>query len=50
MLSNGIFGFLPIFTGEHISPGEPPESMSAISEILPFTHAIEAARELADGA
>ena len=36
--------------GREHSLGELPDWMSAISEVLPFTHAIEAARELADGA
>jgi ABC-2 type transport system permease protein len=50
VLSNVIFGFLLIFTGANVPLGELPDWMSAISEVLPFTHAIEAARKLADGA
>jgi ABC-2 type transport system permease protein len=50
VLSNILFGFLLIFTGANVPLGELPDWMSAISEVLPFTHAIEAARKLADGA
>ena len=50
VLSNVIFGFLLIFTGANVPLRELPDWMSAISEFLPFTHAIEAARKLADGA
>jgi ABC-2 type transport system permease protein len=50
VLSNVIFGFLLIFTGANVPLRELPDWMSAMSEGLPFTHAIEAARELADGA
>ncbi len=48
--SNVIFGFLLIFTGANVPLDELPGWMSAVSHGLPFTHAIEAARELADGA
>ncbi len=50
VLSNVIFGFLLIFTGANVPLGELPGWMSTMSQGLPFTHAIEAARELADGA
>src|SRR5688500_16324916 len=50
VLSNVIFGFLLIFTGANIPLSELPEWAGPISQALPFTHAIEAARELADGA
>jgi ABC-2 type transport system permease protein len=50
VLSNVIFGFLLIFTGANVPLDELPNWMSAISHGLPFTHAIAAARELADGA
>jgi ABC-2 type transport system permease protein len=50
MLSNVLFGFLLIFTGANVPLGELPGWMSTMSQGLPFTHAIEAARELADGA
>jgi ABC-2 type transport system permease protein len=50
VLSNAIFGFLLIFTGANIPLSELPGWMRAVSEAIPFTHSIEAARELADGA
>ena len=50
VLSNVIFGFLLIFTGANVPLDELPDAMQTLSGVLPFTHAIEAARELADGA
>jgi ABC-2 type transport system permease protein len=50
VLSNVIFGFLLIFTGANVPLDELPGWMSSISQYLPFTHAIAAARQLADGA
>jgi ABC-2 type transport system permease protein len=50
VLSNVIFGFLLIFTGANVPISDLPDWMQSISEVIPFTHAIEAARELADGA
>jgi ABC-2 type transport system permease protein len=50
VLSNAIFGFLLIFTGANIPLSELPDWMHAVSQLIPFTHSIEAARELADGA
>jgi ABC-2 type transport system permease protein len=50
VLSNVIFGFLLIFTGANIPISELPDWAQTMSDGLPFTHAIEAARELADGA
>ena len=49
MLSNVVFGILLIFTGANIPADRTPPWMDAIGACLPFTHAIEAARELADG-
>jgi ABC-2 type transport system permease protein len=49
VLSNILFGFLLIFTGANVPLDELPGWMRAISEVLPFTHGIEAARRLADG-
>jgi ABC-2 type transport system permease protein len=49
VLSNVVFGILLIFTGANIPPDRTPPWMDAIGACLPFTHAIEAARELADG-
>jgi ABC-2 type transport system permease protein len=50
VLSNVIFGFLLIFTGANVPLDELPDAMRTVSSGLPFTHAIAAARELADGA
>ena len=50
VLSNVIFGFLLIFTGANVPLSELPDWMATISGVLPFTHAIKAAREFADGA
>ena len=50
VLSNVIFGFLLIFTGANVPLSELPNWMSTAAQALPFTHAIKAARELADGA
>jgi len=50
VLSNAIFGFLLIFTGANIPLSELPDWMRAVSEVIPCTHSIQAARELADGA
>jgi ABC-2 type transport system permease protein len=50
VLSNVIFGFLLIFTGANVPLDQLPDVMQTVSGALPFTHAIKAARELADGA
>jgi ABC-2 type transport system permease protein len=50
VLTNVLFGFLLIFTGANVPLSDLPGWMQTISDGLPFTHAIEAARELADGA
>jgi ABC-2 type transport system permease protein len=50
VLSNAIFGFLLIFTGANIPLSELPDWMRTVSHGIPFTHSIDAARELADGA
>jgi ABC-2 type transport system permease protein len=50
VLSNVIFGFLLIFTGANVPLHDLPSWMSTVAQGLPFTHAIEAARQLADGA
>jgi ABC-2 type transport system permease protein len=50
VLTNILFGFLLIFTGANIPLADLPGWMQNVSDVLPFTHAIEAARELADGA
>ena len=50
MLSNVLFGFLLIFTGANVPLSDLPGWMQTVSQWIPFTHAIEAARELVDGA
>jgi ABC-2 type transport system permease protein len=47
---NVLFGLLLIFTGANVPIDQLPGWMQAISEHIPLTHGIEAARELADGA
>ena len=49
MLSNIIFGLLLVFTGANVPVDDLPGWMQIVSEGLPFTHGIEAARRLADG-
>ena len=49
VLSNVVFGLLLVFTGANVPLDRLPDWMAAISEGLPFTHAIAAARRLADG-
>ncbi len=49
VLSNIVFGLLLIFTGSNVPLDRLPGWMSAISEGLPFTHGIAAARRLANG-
>jgi len=49
-LANILFGILLVFTGANVPVDSLPGWMQAISTVLPFTHGIEAARELADGA
>jgi ABC-2 type transport system permease protein len=50
VLNNFIFGLLLIFTGANVAIDELPGWMQAISERVPLTHGIEAARRVADGA
>ena len=49
MLSNILFGLLLIFSGANVNLDTLPPWMAAISEGVPLTHGIEAARRLADG-
>jgi ABC-2 type transport system permease protein len=49
-LNNIVFGILLVFCGANVPLDELPGWMSTISEGLPITHGIEAARRLADGA
>lgn len=50
VLSNILFGILLVFCGANVPLDELPGWMRAVSEALPFTHGIAAARRLADGA
>ena len=50
VLSNVLFGVLLIFCGVNVSLDSLPGWMAAAGSWLPLTHAIEAAREVADGA
>jgi ABC-2 type transport system permease protein len=50
VLSNVFFGFLLIFTGANIPLADLPGWMRTVSDFIPFTHSIEAARRLVDGA
>jgi ABC-2 type transport system permease protein len=49
ILTNVLFGFLLIFTGANIPLDELPDWMHGVSQVIPFTNSIEAARELVDG-
>jgi ABC-2 type transport system permease protein len=49
VLNNVIFGLLLVFTGANVPIDEFPGWMQAISERIPLTHGIEAAREVAEG-
>jgi ABC-2 type transport system permease protein len=50
VLSNMIFGLLLVFTGANVPVEHLPGWMQTVSELFPFTHGIEAVRQLADGA
>ena len=50
VLSNILFGLLLVFSGANVPVDTLPDWMQPISAALPFTHGIEAARRLADGA
>jgi len=50
VLSNILFGILLVFSGANVPLDDLPGWMRTVSEVLPFTHGIQAARELADGA
>ena len=49
VLSNIIFGVLLVFSGSNVPIDQLPGWMQSVSEVIPFTHGIEAARRLADG-
>jgi ABC-2 type transport system permease protein len=50
VLNNVIFGLLLVFSGANVPIDEFPGWMQAISNAVPLTHGIEAAREVAEGA
>jgi ABC-2 type transport system permease protein len=50
VLNNVIFGLLLVFSGANVPIAEFPGWMQAISNSVPLTHGIEAAREVAEGA
>ena len=49
VLANILFGLLLVFTGANVPVDELPGWMQQVSQALPFTHGIEAARRLAGG-
>jgi ABC-2 type transport system permease protein len=49
VLDNVIFGLLLVFTGANVPIDEFPGWMQAISDRIPLTHGIEAARDVAQG-
>jgi ABC-2 type transport system permease protein len=49
VLSNILFGLLLIFTGANVPLDDLPAWMQSVAQVLPFTHAIEAARDVAAG-
>jgi len=49
VLANILFGLLLIFTGANVPLDTLPGWMQSVSTVLPFTHGIAAARDLADG-
>ncbi len=49
-LNNIVFGLLLVFTGANVALADLPGWMSTTAQGLPLTHAIEAARKLANGA
>jgi ABC-2 type transport system permease protein len=48
-LSNIVLGVLLVFTGVNVAVNVLPQWMQSVSSVLPMTHGIEAARELAGG-
>ncbi len=49
VLSNVLFGLLLIFSGANVNVDSLPALMRTISQGVPLTHGIKAARRLADG-
>ena len=50
VLGNVLFCLLLVFSGVNVAVEDLPSWMAAVAEWIPLTHAIEAARRLADGA
>ncbi|MGI8973731.1 MAG: ABC transporter permease [Gaiella sp.] len=50
VLANVMFGVLLVFTGANVPVDDLPGWMQVVSSVLPFTHGIEGARRIADGA
>ena len=50
VLSNVLFGILLVCTGANVPLDALPDWLATVAQGLPFTHGIEAARLLADGA
>jgi ABC-2 type transport system permease protein len=50
VMNNVLFGLLLVFTGANVAIAELPGWMQAISERVPLTHGIHAARRVAEGA
>jgi ABC-2 type transport system permease protein len=48
-LSNIVLGILLVFTGVNVAVSVLPQWMQSVANVLPMTHGIEAARELAAG-
>jgi ABC-2 type transport system permease protein len=49
-LSNIVLGVLLVFTGVNVAVSVLPQWMQSVAQVLPMTHGIEAARDLAAGA
>jgi ABC-2 type transport system permease protein len=49
VLANIMFGLLLVFTGANVPIDDLPSWMQAVSGVVPFTHGIEAARQIVDG-
>jgi ABC-2 type transport system permease protein len=50
VLSNVVIGLLLVFCGADVPLSDLPHAMAEIARVLPLTHAIEAARDVAGGA
>jgi ABC-2 type transport system permease protein len=50
VLGNVLFCVLLVFSGVSVATSDLPDWMAAVSQWLPLTHAIDGARQIADGA